>query len=186
MQGSFANDAQTAAFVFNVATTEIVTVQSYGYAGGTFGATVVSAGGFAPNVTVFDGAGQEIGSDNGGHCGTTNTDPTTGNCDDPVFQNTYTPGQYTAVLSVWDNVSVDGTLADGFVQDGNPGFTCGEFGLGGNFCDVTTALGDQRTGNYAVAIVGADSFPSAPEPATISLMLGAGVAALLARRKFAS
>jgi hypothetical protein len=67
-------------------------------------------------------------------------------------------------LAVFDNNPLGRFVADGFVQDGNSGFTCQEAGTSSTFCDVTTALGTTRTGNYAIAVTGADSV-SAPSPA---------------------
>jgi hypothetical protein len=173
-QGSFPNDANVFLQQFTVNASEQVTIQSYGYAGGVVPTlplpTTIAAGGFAPNAILFDGTGSEIASDNGGHCGVTKADPVTGNCDDSFIQQTLSAGSYTLALLVFDNVPNDGLLADGFKQDGNPGFTCAEFGTTGNFCDVTSALGTVRTGNYAVAITGQD-ITSTPEPATVSFIL---------------
>lgn len=186
-QGTLNTDNQVALFNFTVDNPNTqVTFQSFGYAGGTLGGTTAPAGGFAPNAIVFDSNGAEIISDAGGHCGSTGTDPTTGNCDDPFFVNDFDPGTYTLALAVWDNAPLDGNLADGFVQDLNPGFTCAEFGLSGNFCDVTTALGTSRTGDFALSIAGADSAAEigAPEPGTLALGFSAAVfGALLRRRK---
>jgi MYXO-CTERM domain-containing protein len=183
-QGTFATDDQVALFNFAVNNPNTaVTIQSYGYAGGTVDSTPIAAGGFAPNAIIFDSTGTEIGSDNGGHCGVTGQDASTGNCDDPYYQNFFDPGVYTLALVVWDNTSLDGNLFDGFTQDGNPGFTCVEAGVTGNFCDVTTATGVSRTGDYAVAITGADSAQVAPEPASFALGFSALLAAALMRRR---
>jgi hypothetical protein len=189
-QGTFPNDANVFLQGFTVNTTAQVTIQSYGYAGGTVPTsplpTVIAAGGFAPNLILFDGTGAEIVSDNGGHCGATNADPATGNCDDPFIQQTLAAGNYTLALLVWDNVPADGLLADGFRQDGNPGFTCAEFGASGNFCDVTSALGVVRTGDYAVALTGAglvSQGAAVPEPATLPLALIGCLMGFLARRR---
>ena len=75
-----------------------------------------------------------------------------------------TLGTLTLALAVFDNNPLGRFVTDGFVQDGNPGFTCREAGTSGAFCDVTTALGTTRTGNYAIAITGVDSV-STPSPA---------------------
>ncbi|HLK62044.1 MAG TPA: DVUA0089 family protein [Bryobacteraceae bacterium] len=188
-QGAFADDTGVALINFTLNASQVVTIQSYGYAGGTVPtsptSTLVLAGGFAPNAIVFDASGNEIVSDNGGHCGTTGADPVTGNCDDPVIQENLSAGDYTLALAEWDNVPTDGFLADGFVQDGNPGFTCAEFGLQGNFCDTTTALGTSRDANWAVAITGADSASApAPEPATSALSgMAVVLGTLLLRRR---
>ena len=183
-QGTFPNDANVFLTGFSVNATEQVIIQSYGYAGGTVPTSPdpvsVAAGGFAPNAILFDGSGVEIASDNGGHCGITGRDPATGNCDDPYLQQVLGPGNYTLALLVWDNVPNDGLLADGFKQDGNPGFTCAEFGATGSFCDVTSALGVSRTGSYAVALTLPNA--AAPEPSTVLLVLAACLAVLVFRR----
>jgi hypothetical protein len=177
--GTFGADDQVELFGITVSSTETVTFQSYGYAGGTVNSVIIAAGGFAPVIYLFDPTGNEIATDSGGHCGTTGTDPITGNCDDPYLQETLDTGTYTLAVAEWDNAPNDSLLGDGFVEDGNPGFTCAEFGLTGNFCDVTTALGTQRTGNYALAITGADSATDitnpvgTPEPNTSLLILAA-------------
>lgn len=187
-QGTFGADDQVGLFTFAADGSTDVIIQSYGYAGGTVDSTAIPTGGFAPVVFLFDDTGNEITSDSGGHCGTTGTDPVTANCDDPyVLEPLLTAGTYTLALAEWDNGPIDGFLADGFNQDGNPGFTCAEFGETGNFCDVTTALGTQRTGDYALTITGAngamDITNATPEPGTLPLLLSGGFAgALLLQR----
>jgi hypothetical protein len=175
-------------FPFTVTATQIATLETWSYAGGlaptTPVATTIPAGGFAPNLVVFDSSGSQIGSDNGSHCGITGADPATGNCDDAFLQFTLTGGIYTAALMEWDNVPTDGLLADGFTQQNNAGFTCAEFGQSGNFCDVTTALGSERTGDYALTIALTDVPQSGvPEPGGFVIM-GGGLAALWLQSKW--
>lgn len=176
--GTFTEDDDYVLLPFSITSADTVTIRSYGYAGGTtVGGIHVAGGGFAPNAILFDSTGAEIQSDNGGHCGITGHDAVTGNCDDPYFQDVLSAGSYTLALVVWDNTS-DGIQSDGFFQTGNPGFTCAEFGLTGNFCDVTTALGALRTGNYAVEISANDLVT--PEPSPFAL-IGIGGAVLLSK-----
>jgi hypothetical protein len=172
--------------LFNITAniSETVTFQTYSYAGGAAGSTVIPAGGFAPTAFLFDNMGDVVTLTNPSPCGPVAVDPVTGNCDDLYFQDLLTPGAYTLALAVDDNTPVGTSAADGFVQDGNPGFTCQETGTSGSFCDVTDILGPSRTGNYAIAITGADSVtPSGvPEPGSMLLLIGGAVAALMKRR----
>ncbi|MGH9393593.1 MAG: DVUA0089 family protein [Terriglobales bacterium] len=189
MQGVFTSDSQVQQFSVTLGAAGVLTVQSYGYAGGTVNATTIAAGGFAPQATLFDSLGIEIVADSGGNCGLTGTDPTTGNCDDPYIQETLGAGTYTLALTEDSNVSSDGFLADGFTEDGNPGFTCAEFGQSGNFCDVTSALGTQRNGDYALAFTGAGSVDgvgsgtTVPEPSSLTLLAAGGLLFVLRRRR---
>jgi len=187
-EGTFSTDDQVNLFQLTLNSTTLVTIQSYGYAGGVMDSTVVPAGGFAPDFTLFALVGsdyQEAASDNGGHCGITSADPVTGNCDDPYIQTTLNAGTYYLGLSVWDNVPLTGFLADGYTQTGNAGFTCAEGGVSGQFCDVTDALYSSRTGNWAVSFTEFSDVTneSAPEPSTWWLTLPAGLAGALFRRR---
>jgi hypothetical protein len=183
-QGTFAADDQVALFNITANTAETITIQTYGYAGGTVNSTVIPAGGFAPTAFLFDNLGgvQTLSS---GSCSQVGTDPVTGNCDDLYFQDLLGPGTFTLALAVYDNSPVDNFVADGFVQDGNPGFTCQEAGTSGNFCDLTTALGVSRTGDFAIAITGANSVTqlAVPEPGGMYLLLiGCALTGLLRLR----
>jgi PEP-CTERM motif len=173
--GTLTNDDQTAAIVFTVITQEIVTIQSFGYSGGTVNSTVIPAGGFAPSVFVFDNLGDFY------------TEDSTDN--DPLIQGSFAAGTYEAVIAVSGNRPNDNFLADGFTEDGAGSFTCALFGKSGSFCDDGSATGDQRTGDWAFAVTGADSveaFPT-PEPASYGLMgIGAATALFLRRRRQAA
>jgi hypothetical protein len=182
-QGNFATDNQVALFNITANTPETLTIETDSYAGGTLGGTAVPAGGFAPAAFLFDNAGNELILPNG-TCGQVGKDPTTMNCDDIFFQDVLGPGTFTLALAVYDNTPVDTSLADGFVQDSNPGFTCQEAGTSGSFCDITSALGASRTGNFAIAISGADIVVNLPEPGSVFLLLaGAALIALLRGRQ---
>jgi hypothetical protein len=176
-QGTFAEDDDVALFQIDIPEPQVVTIESWGYAGGEAftlpSPTFIPEGGFAPNMILFDPTGNEIAADAGGHCDITATDSVTGDCDDSYIQETLGPGIYTAALVEYDNGPADGFLPDGFTDDGSPGFTCAEFGLTGNFCDVTTASGTERDGDYAVSVITTDIVPT-PEPATFSLFCLAG------------
>ncbi|MGA3239424.1 MAG: DVUA0089 family protein [Bryobacteraceae bacterium] len=184
-QGSFAADDQVALFNITANTSETITIETYSYAGGTVNSTVIPAGGFAPAAFLFDDIGDELTLNNGS-CSQVGTDPTTGNCDDIYFQDTLAAGTYTLALAVYNNTPVDTSVADGFVEDGDPGFTCQEAGTSGSFCDLTTALGTSRTGNFAISITGADSVVNLPEPGSVFLLFAGGALIALLRRRRSS
>lgn len=179
-QGTFSLDDQVELFSFTSDGSTPITLESYGYAGGTAGTTAIPAGGFAPSFILFDPVLGQIGSDQGGHCGITAADPVTGNCDDPYISQVFGAGAYDLALVVWDNSALGNSPADGFKQDGNPGFTCSENGVTGDFCDVTDALLRSRTGDWALTITGATNVANVttPEPSTLPLAL-AGVAVVI-------
>jgi len=185
-QGSFAQDNTVAVFDITANTSETVTIQTYGYAGGTVNATPIPAGGFAPSAFLFDNLG-DVQTLSSGSCGQVGTDPTTGNCDDLYFQDALGPGLYTLALVVDDNSPAGTFLSDGFVDDSpnGPNFTCAEAGGSGRFCDLTAALPLQnvRTGNYAVSISGADSAVVGPEPGSMVLLLAGGALTILLKRR---
>jgi hypothetical protein len=182
--GTFTEDDNVALIPFSTSATGIVTIESFGYAGGlTADGSTIPEGGFAPNAILFDGTGNEITGDSGGHCGITGADSVTGNCDDPYFQESLDAGNYTLAFVEWGN-NPNGFLSDGFTQDGNPGFSCVGFS-GTNFCDTTTALGTVRNGNFAVQVSG-DNLVT-PEPATlIPVAFAVALIAIRQRRKFQS
>jgi hypothetical protein len=179
-QGTFTADDQVALINITANASETITVQTDSYAGGSLDSTSVPSGGFAPTAFLFDNLGNVLTLTNG-TCGQVGTDPTTGNCDDLYFQDTLGPGTFTLALAVLNNSPVGTAVSDGFVEDGDPGFTCTEAGTSGSFCDLTTALGASRTGDYSIAITGADSAVG-PEPSSVFLLLAGGALIALGRR----
>jgi hypothetical protein len=186
-QGTFTTDNQTALFNITANTSEFISIRTYSYAGGTVDSVVIPGGGFDPSGFLFDNMG-DVQVLTNGTCSQVATDSTTGSCDDLFFQDTLGPGTFTLALAVADNTPVDTSVADGFVNDGNPGFTCVAAATSGNFCDLSTALGTSRTGDYAISITGADAVnqlgtSGTPEPVSMLLLLaGCGMIALLRRR----
>jgi hypothetical protein len=182
--GTFATDNQVALFNFTANTLEDLTFQTYSYAGGTVNATTFPSGGFAPVAFIFDNVGDVFNVTNGS-CAQVGRDAATQNCDDIFYQSAFGPGTFTLALAVDDNRPVDTAVADGFIDDGSPGFTCQEARTSGNFCDLTTALGATRTGDFAISITGADSVTQvgASEPGGMILLIAGGALTALLRRR---
>jgi hypothetical protein len=189
-QGTFAEDDDVVLIPFTLTGTDLVTIESYGYAGGTLltPSTVISEGGFAPEIFLFDSTGTNFASSTGGVVGgacVTALDSVTAECDDPYLQETLSPGSYTVALAVYDNLLVSQDLSDGFTNDGNPGFTCQ--GGPGVFCDLTYAGNPSRDGDYALTISADDDLVTSTTPEAASAGLccigGCFFAALLLRRR---
>lgn len=186
--GTFNNDNDLAYFKVDMGASGVLTIQTYGYAGGTNQAgSLIPDGGFAPAISVFDDTGALIALDNlGGTVPTCNgrgIDPTTGFCFDAIVYDsasiplTIGPGIFTVVLSQQGNVSL-GDLSLGFSYDANngndPSFTGTNSGFPGQkFVDPFGSA--FRTNAWAVDFV-SDSLRSVvidevPEPGTIGLTL---------------
>jgi hypothetical protein len=157
----------------------MITLETWSFAGGVNAAgQTIPAGGFAPVLSLFDSSGNLLSFDNGGvvpgACGPRGIDPVTGFCLDAYINGLFSAGDYTAVLTEWDNTPNGPTLGDGFVEQGNGNFTGGPFLL-----NAGTSF--QRTGNWALDIPG-DPPTAAPEPASVLLttvplaLLGLGAA----------
>jgi hypothetical protein len=79
-QGSIGIDDLHPTILFMVQATEVVTIQSFGYAGDTVDGVTIPEGGFDPNAFVFDyNTGLLTAEDNGANC-ITGHDSITGNC----------------------------------------------------------------------------------------------------------
>lgn len=189
LQGNFVSDDHVELFNFTLNSAGPVTIESFGYGGSV--ANSIPAGGFAAYAALFvlqAGVYVESGfSDGSGDCPPGNLDPVSGSCADPLISGTLPAGSYFLALSVQDNVPVDGFLADGYTQTGNPGFTCAEAGLTGQFCDVTDALFRVRTDAWALAFTGVSSVTdtTVPEPGSGWLVVwGALAAVVMLRRSF--
>jgi hypothetical protein len=176
-QGNFSSDDDVQTFNFNVSTGGLVTLQTFGYAGGVNGAgTTIAAGGFDPVLTLFDGSGNFLVMNDDGPCGTVGTDPTTLNCFDASLSLDLGAGAYTAALTEYDNLPNGPTLADSFSQVGNGDFSCPEFlGRPGAFCDASPS---QRDSAWALDITTPGTSP-VPEPASDVLVLS-GISLLFA------
>ena len=96
-----------------------ITVQTWSYGGGVnFLGLSVPAGGFNPDVTLFDPAGFYLNDSSLGSCPPANAD--SGNCfDATLVVPVSATGVYTVTLSAWPNVAAGATLADGFTDGGD-------------------------------------------------------------------
>ena len=163
--GTFSQDDDVQLFTIVLNSDKTLTVQSFGYGGGTSNAGSVPAGGFATELSLYDASGlQEIEAQDttGGTapsaCGPRNIDSVTNFCFDAYITGPLLAGTYILALTEQGN---DGPsfFPDGFPQAGNGNFA-------GGFLDPFDS--EQRTNAWALDITGADSaeIPAAvPEPA---------------------
>lgn len=183
--GTLPNQGTALLINFSLSSPSDLTAWTTSYAGGmNLDGTTTMAGGFQPNLILYDSTGAFVTGDTGTAPPNANTDPNTGLYGDAYLTNSSTPaGSYTmAVTSFWLNQSTTATnLSDGFTQN---------LGNGTTFNDVQF---NPRNGNYAVNIsatplssTGPGGPTSAvPEPATVFLLLPAFALALLLRKRIA-
>lgn len=150
-----------------------VTIYTTSYGGGTnLNGTVTTAGGFQPNITLYDNTGFTIANQSASFS------PINNNWDGYLTDANLAAGTYYVTLTDWQNQeSITATnlnLTNPYMSFSGPGGT--------NFTDVQ---GNNRTGNYALDIstsaVGGGS--AVPEPATLSLILPGLAGAFLLWRK---
>jgi hypothetical protein len=150
--GTFAQDDDERIFYFTISAASTITLRTYSYAGGVNAAgTTIPAGGFDPVLSVFDSAGNLIGSNEDGGCTNADTDPTTSLCWDSFLRLPLPAGNYSVVLTQSANLANGPTLADSFVYAGAGNFTPAPAGQTPGFWDESPS---KRNGNYAVDIVG--------------------------------
>jgi hypothetical protein len=144
-------------------------VETFGYAGGTNGqGTVIAAGGFDPDLSLFDSSGNLLDQNDDG-TGFVAVDSTTGNAFDSYLTDSLGVGSYTVALTESPNFANGPTLGDSFLFAGQGDFTCSYFlGSSGAFCDASFS---QRNGNYALDITtpGVSPPSATPEPASLVL-----------------
>jgi hypothetical protein len=176
--GSFSQDDNVQLFNITQTTPNDLTIYTSSYA----------VGGFTPVLSLFDGSGNFITSDNGSQNSGCNAllSPDTTNtsaCWDAFIVFPGAPGSsFILALTEDDNTFGGSVLTDGFSEDGNGDFTGVNSGFGGSF---RLADGTQRTADWTVNILSADpqleasQESSVPEPAS-GLLLFNGVAFLTA------
>ncbi len=140
--------------------------------------TSYATGGFQPNLTLFDSAGNYVASNvTPGTSPMAKTDPASGMALDGYFmQSGLAAGQYTLAVTDWQlNQAITATnLSDGFAAN---------YGNGTVFMDQG---GNIRTGAYSVDLSTASA--ATPEPATWGLMAFAfaGLGFTMRKRAMAS
>jgi hypothetical protein len=171
-EGLFLTDDQVQLFDFTLASGSTVTLQSWGYGGGTNSAnTVIAPGGFDSYFTWYASDGTQIGQDDDS-CGAGHAH--NGTCLDAYAQVFLPAGSYTLALTQYYNLP-NGNLSDGFSEQGQGNFTANGGCLA--FCDI---FGNTNNGNWAVDILNVASATqvggsATPEPSTWVLSI-AGLA----------
>jgi hypothetical protein len=158
-------------FSFVLSAPSDLTIQSFGYGGGTNAAgTLIPSGGFDTYLSLFvgnDSTAIFFASNDDGSCPPGNPTPA---CHDSTLSfPSLAAGDYMLALTVFDNFSFaenfgGGTLGDGFI------------GLGDYF---DAASNSTRSSNYAVDVIGTGL--AVPEPSSLS-MLGSAILIALWRR----
>jgi hypothetical protein len=178
--GNFAHDDSQFQIGFTILSATTVTMQTWSYAGGTDPlSNVVSSGGFAPVLSLFDSTGNLLGFNAGGPdpgptppagCGARNSDG--GLCLDAYLQEpTLNAGDYILILTEQANTPNGPTLADGFAFDGQGDFTGPNYlGSPGSFIDI---VGNPRNSSFEFTVGSVDS-AAVPEPSTM-LLMGTGI-----------
>lgn len=162
-RGTFTQDNDVHLFDFRVVTESTVTIQTYSYGGGTQAdGTIIDAGGFDPTLSLFDSTGRYIAVNDDDTSATVAQDPTTGQRYDALLERVLAVGDYTLVLTQYNNFAAGANLSEGFSQENNSSFTsdfaqCTTDSL---FCDFT---GDIRTNEWAFDAFGVEPLMEADE-----------------------
>lgn len=161
---------------FSLSSPGDVMIFTTSYGGGkNLNGTTTSAGGFQPNLTLYNSDGTYVASQWATPPSSANADPSTmQTLDSYLSQSDLKAGSYIVTLTNWDTQqSATATnLSDGFIAGSS------------NFNDV---MGNARTGAYALNISAAGPVSATPEPATFWLVLpGLVGAAFLLRKRSAS
>ncbi len=128
------NDNDVQRFNFDVLVNTTVTLQTFGYGGGTnANGDVIPSGGFESTLQIFAipsglAVGGSILPGPDPTCGPRTPDPTRLNfCFDVYAQVFLTAGNYEVALTQSPNVA-NGNLGDGFLYDADPNFNNGFVG----------------------------------------------------------
>jgi hypothetical protein len=177
--GTFSFDSSVQLFYINAASPSSINILSFGYGGGTNGASqVIPAGGFAPSLALYDNSGNLLAQDalggtfNAGTCSNGRTpDPTVHLCLDPTLNYSTGTGSYVLALSEQGN---DGQNPQGFPLTPGTNATTPPF---------QDPFGNQRNGNWALDFTVTGTVSQVPEPAAgLMTLLGLPVLFLCRRR----
>ncbi len=175
-QGSFTQDDQHVVLDIHLDALSTLSAKTLSWA----------QGGFAPVLSLFGAGGllqQAVGSSNSCGAGSGAADPATGFCWDAMLGGQFAAGDYTLVLTQDGNLPIGGAPADGFQQDGQPGYT-GAWYLGDASRSFINVDGSQRSGFWALQFESqAVDLHNVPEPAGWALSGLALLAALAASRR---
>lgn len=175
-EGSFDRDDELRRFGFVLQAETTLSVRSLSFAGGAAAGRVVSGGGFAPVLALFDEAGwlTQLDSGSAHAC----AGGTAGLCWDSQLDMQLQPGRYWLVLSQDGNTPQGPHADDGYAHQGEADYT-GWQALGQGGLRFVNIDGQQRDGHWALAVDGVTL--AVPEPAGWALLL-IGMAAIAARR----
>lgn len=184
--GVFTMDDNVALFNFNVTSMQTFSLFTTSYGGGTnVDGTTTAPGGFDPILSLFDGTGTLIDSNDDGP--DANTDPVTFSAHDSGLTESLAPGLYTVAVTQYDNFANGPTLSDGFTRQGQGNFTVAFNQPPNSFISFIDSSGFQRTANFTLDIGNRPMSSPVPEASnTVSfgllLTLG-GLAVVVARRR---
>jgi hypothetical protein len=199
--GTLANSDSVFQTTVKIGPGDDVVLQSFGFGGGTNASgTVITAGGTAPEVAVFDTTGGIVTDGTGNPYGTSialGNYPTFMGCSlaeaaAPVIGGTpqcgdvamslddLAAGTYTIVLSdglyIANAIFDNGNLSEGFTDL-----------TGGQFCnlEINGVPCPNTSGNYALDVTTITPAVATPEPTSL-LLLGSGLLAVCLKRRHAS
>jgi hypothetical protein len=167
--GNFVNDNDVQKISFSLLFDTTVTLETFGYGGGTnANGTVIPSGGFESTLQLFAipsglAVGGSILPGPSPTCGPRVPDPTRLNfCQDAYAQVFLTAGNYLVALTQNPNTA-NGNLGDGFLFDADPNFNNGFVGT----------FGFQGNSHWALDITAAAAVAATPEPGSALLAASA-------------
>ncbi len=171
--GTIANDNSIALRTVTVGQNSLVTIRTWGYAGGVNGSgATIARGGFDPLVSLFNNTGTLLIDNDDDLTGVVAPDAVTGGAYDALAQAVVGPGTYTIALTQYLNAATGPNLSNGFLFDGaaNTNYTNGPFRDGDSNIRTNAWAFDVRV----VAV---------PEPGTAGLLALPLTVAVVARRR---